>query len=231
MPEELSLEVMLAAWPAIERERLGEWTLRFSGGFTRRANSVLPVGDPGVALELAVARCEAAYAARGLEPRFQLREGHTFAGVEELLSDRGYRPEYPAILLAGTLPAGIADPRVSHADAPSPEWIGTWLAVSRRVDPAAGTGSREILARVSRPRSFALLRDEGRVLATALGTLSPGWLGLSCLAVHEDARRRGWARVMIAALAAWAGRRERPASGWRSRRTTRLRWRSTGRSG
>jgi hypothetical protein len=42
------------------------------------------------------------------------------------------------------------------------------------------------------------------VLGTALGTLSPGWLGLSCLGVHEDARRRGWARIMIAALAAWA---------------------------
>ena len=49
-----------------------------------------------------------------------------------------------------------------------------------------------------------MLREDGRVLATALGTLSPGWLGLSCLAVREDARRRGIARAMLAALAEWA---------------------------
>ena len=66
-----------------------------------------------------------------------------------------------------------------------------------------------MLAGVSRPRTFALLREDGRVLATALGTLSPGWLGLSCLAVREDARRRGIARAMLAALASWAQGAER----------------------
>jgi N-acetylglutamate synthase len=63
--------------------------------------------------------------------------------------------------------------------------------------------SRGVLERVSRPRTFALLREEGRVIATALGTSSPGWLGLSCLGVREDARRRGVARAMLGALASW----------------------------
>ena len=47
------------------------------------------------------------------------------------------------------------------------------------------------------------------MLATALGTLSPGWLGLSCLAVREDARRRGIARAILGTLAAWAPGAER----------------------
>jgi N-acetylglutamate synthase len=192
---------MLAAWPPHERERLGDWTLRFAGGFTRRANSVLPAGDPGLALEVAVSRCEAAYRLRGLVPSFQLRKGHVAEGLEEVLVGRGYRREYPALVLAGPLPSGIADPRVSHADEPSAEWLAAWLTASRRDDGVAA--SRGVLEGVSRPRTFALLREEGRAVATALGTLSPGWLGLSCLGVREDARRRGVARAMLGALASW----------------------------
>jgi ribosomal protein S18 acetylase RimI-like enzyme len=192
---------MLAAWPPCEHERLGDWTLRFAGGFTRRANSVLPLGDPGVALEVAVALCEAAYRVRGLVPSFQLREGHVAGGLEEVLVGRGYRAEYPALVLAGALPSGVADPRVSHAAGPSAEWIEAWLGASRRDDGVAA--SRGVLERVSRPRTFALLREEGRVIATALGTVSPGWLGLSCLGVREDARRRGIARAMLGAVASW----------------------------
>ena len=44
-------QVAAFGWRAQETVRLGEWLLRASGGFTQRANSVLAVGDPGVALE------------------------------------------------------------------------------------------------------------------------------------------------------------------------------------
>ena len=36
-------------WQAPETERLGEWRLRAADGFTGRANSALPLGDPGTA--------------------------------------------------------------------------------------------------------------------------------------------------------------------------------------
>ncbi|WP_444544821.1 GNAT family N-acetyltransferase, cg3035/Rv0428c family, partial [Streptomyces albospinus] len=59
-------EVAARGWPAIETERLGEWTLRASEGFTRRANSVLALGGPGVPLDEALARTGRWYGARGL---------------------------------------------------------------------------------------------------------------------------------------------------------------------
>ena len=37
-------------WQAPETEPLGEWRLRAVAGFTGRANSALPVGDPGLPL-------------------------------------------------------------------------------------------------------------------------------------------------------------------------------------
>jgi ribosomal protein S18 acetylase RimI-like enzyme len=202
---------MLAAWPAVERERLGAWTLRFAGGFTGRANSVLPHGDPGSALEQAVVRCEQAYGARGLPARFQLREGHELAGLEQVLAQRHYLDDNQALVLAGPLPAAAPAPEVSHADLPSEDWLDTWRAVSRRPSAAQEPHARALLARVSQPRTFSLLHDGGGPIATALGTLSPGWLGLSCLGVREDARRHGAAGRLLGALAAWG--RARGAEG------------------
>ena len=42
-------------WQAPEQERLGEWLLRAAEGFTGRANSALPLGDPGLPRPEAVA--------------------------------------------------------------------------------------------------------------------------------------------------------------------------------
>jgi len=194
---------MLAAWPAVERERLGEWTLRFAGGFTGRSNSVLAHGDPGRSLEAALGYCEQAYGSRGLPARFQLREGYQLDGLSALLTARGYTEDTHALVLAGPLPAArSAD--VTLAELPSDDWLETWRHVSRRPNEAQLPHARALLAAVSRPRAFALMYDGERPVATALGTLSEGWLGLSCLAVRDDARRRGCASRLLGALSAWA---------------------------
>ena len=36
----------LPGWQPVESERLGDWVLRASGGFSSRGNSVLALGDP-----------------------------------------------------------------------------------------------------------------------------------------------------------------------------------------
>ncbi|NYV78217.1 GNAT family N-acetyltransferase, partial [Streptomyces sp. UH6] len=57
--------VTARAWPPVESEPLGGWVLRASSGFTRRANSVLAVGDPGLELDDALAVVAAWYGERG----------------------------------------------------------------------------------------------------------------------------------------------------------------------
>src|SRR6476620_4402520 len=77
--------VMVEGWPPTERAALGGWMLRAAGGFTGRANSVLPLGDPGLPLPAAVARAEDWYAARGLPPRFLVAGPVGFAVAEDRL--------------------------------------------------------------------------------------------------------------------------------------------------
>ncbi|CAM5482975.1 N-acetyltransferase OS=Streptomyces antimycoticus OX=68175 GN=SSPO_038990 PE=4 SV=1 [Streptomyces antimycoticus] len=79
--EELAA-VTARAWQPVENETLGDWRLRAAGGFTRRANSALPLGDPGLPLGEALGRVRRWYEERGLPAYVQTAtgaEGH--AGV------------------------------------------------------------------------------------------------------------------------------------------------------
>jgi hypothetical protein len=60
------------SWRGLHREPYGDWVLRAGGGFTGRANSVLVVGEPPVALPDAVAAVTRWYLERGLRPRAQV---------------------------------------------------------------------------------------------------------------------------------------------------------------
>jgi GNAT superfamily N-acetyltransferase len=60
--------VAAAHWRGTEEEWLGDWLLRAAGGFTGRANSVLPLGDPGQPLDDALTVVSGWYLERGLAP-------------------------------------------------------------------------------------------------------------------------------------------------------------------
>ncbi|HWN35249.1 MAG TPA: GNAT family N-acetyltransferase [Pseudonocardia sp.] len=63
------------AWPAVLTRPLGQWRLRAAGGFTGRANSALAVGDPGLAMPVALDRVCGFAAEHGLLPRVQVAMG------------------------------------------------------------------------------------------------------------------------------------------------------------
>ena len=79
-------------WQAPETEPLGEWRLRAAAGFTGRANSALPVGDPGLPLAEAVTAVEEWYRHRDLRPTIVLPQGAAPEPLESLLAERSWVP-------------------------------------------------------------------------------------------------------------------------------------------
>ena len=97
----------LRAWPPLESTFIDGWELRFSKGFSKRANSVQAFGPSTRALADKVDHCEASYAARALPSIFRLTP---FADPEldAFLEERGYEPVDPTAVLHRAVPPMMA---------------------------------------------------------------------------------------------------------------------------
>ncbi|HEY2948813.1 MAG TPA: GNAT family N-acetyltransferase [Micromonosporaceae bacterium] len=199
------------AWPAPVRERLGDWWLRAAGGWTARANSALPVGDPRLPLAEAVDTVERWYSARGLPPRINVPLPLA-AAVNAELDARGWQTAPPVLVQTAPLttildaaPARPDLPPVRLANRPSPDWLA--IAGARKGSPPATAAS--VLTAVAEVRFAHVYAEEGPLLAIARGTITGGgrWLGLVLIEVVPSARRRGLANHVVRSLAQWAAGR------------------------
>jgi ribosomal protein S18 acetylase RimI-like enzyme len=196
--EELA-RIAARGWRPVESERLGEWELRAASGFTRRANSVLPLGDPGLPLDEALAAVRRWYGDRGLAAYVQTATGA--AGTQEVLcaelEARGWTREVTAELWTGAL-APVADRSGAEGVVLSREADADWLARYQR------KGVSEVALRVlgSGPSVwFATVPGEGAPAAIGRCVVDGRWAGFAAVEVDPALRRRGLASTVMAALA------------------------------
>lgn len=240
--EELA-RITARAWQPVEREQLGDWELRAavrtvpgSGpgadvrrvGFTRRANSVLPLGDPGLPLDAALSRAGAWYEQRGLPPYVQAATGAE--GTQEMLCARleaaGWVREVSAELriapLAPLADSGAGDDGEAREAAVrrvrlAREIDAGWLRQYNRTgDTTAGPDPVVRAVLTAGPSVwFASVPDTesavdagspadaeaGAPVAIGRCVVDGRWAGFMAVEVAPHARRRGLATAVMTALA------------------------------
>lgn len=108
MSIQLYEELSMNALPALQTQIYDGWVLRFSKGYTNRANSVNPLYPAALPLEEKVAFCERLYAAQGLPTAFKITEAAP-AGLDDYLDARGYEIVTPTrVFTCPAPPAGEA---------------------------------------------------------------------------------------------------------------------------
>ncbi|CAL9296754.1 hypothetical protein SUDANB180_04936 [Streptomyces sp. enrichment culture] len=190
------------AWPPVESEPLGAWELRAAAGFTRRANSVLPLGDPGLGLDAALDAVRRWYGARGLPARVQTATGAE--GTQELLcaelERRGWVREVTAELWTGAL-APVADRAGGEGVVLSRTADEAWLARYRR---KGMTGAALRVLHGGPSVWFAAVPGAGGgEPPAAIGrcVVDGRWAGFAAVEVDPARRREGLATEVMAALA------------------------------
>ena len=80
-------EAALNAWPALQQILFDGWILRFSKGYTKRANSVNPLYASRLDVGEKVDACEKLYAEKGLRPVFRLTPFSSPPDLDQVLVD------------------------------------------------------------------------------------------------------------------------------------------------
>ena len=207
-------EVAALGWRAPEVRWLGRWLLRAGQGWTGRANSALPLGDPGLPLDEALAETVRWYAGRGLPARMAVPLPAREA-LDAALAGRGWTAYNPTLVLTadvevtlrrlaapralGALPERTDLPPVAIDPEPSDDWLAAYhYRGGGELPPVA----RSILLGSDRP-GFAAVRDGGSVVAIARASVDRGWVGVTAVEVAPAHRRRGLARHVMRGVLRW----------------------------
>ncbi len=198
-----------AGWPGLERERLGGWVLRAAGGFTGRANSALPLGDPGTSPEKAIDAVEEFYDARGLQPAVQVPFALTGSdspapGLDTVLAGRGWSHDPPTLLMTADLrrvsPVESSD--VVCSDEPDDDWLGLYRYRGGALPPVA----REVLT-AAPLQAFGSVRRDGRTVAVGRVAVARGWAGVTAMQTDDRHLRQGLGSLLLRALLTWGAER------------------------
>jgi ribosomal protein S18 acetylase RimI-like enzyme len=186
------------AWPAPVHEPLGEWALRAAEGWTNRANSALPLGDPGRPLPEAIEACHAWYRERGLLPRITVPLPLRRDVVREL---HGWTAQPLVLVQAAALDQAEAPAvPVRLEEHPTPDF----LAIVRARKESLPDAAMSVLTDVPAVRFAEVRDDDGSLLAITRGAVVEDWLHIATVEVLPVARRRGLAVSAYQALAQWA---------------------------
>ncbi|HEX6872486.1 MAG TPA: GNAT family N-acetyltransferase, partial [Micromonosporaceae bacterium] len=191
-------------------EPMGDWVLRSAQGWTNRANSVLPLGDPGQPLDAAIQACVRWYQAQGLPAvinvALPLRRdlAHRLAelgwhGLPVVLVQTANLADLPSTLDPEPGPDPATGARIDLTGQPSQAFLEL---VAQRKQGLPET-AHQVLTGVEQLR-FAEAARAGQVLAIARGAVVERWLHLSLVEVIESARRQRLAQRITLALAHWA---------------------------
>lgn len=212
----IELERTAAAhWRGTEELWLGDWLLRAAEGFTGRANSALPLGDPGLPLDEALAAVTEWYRARGLAPMIAipvpLDAQQPGLALDDQLSQRhwGTRSS-PAYVMVADLPLGgrlsdslAADREIRVTGEPDDAWAAMYHYRGQdHLPPIA----RKVLTSAE-GQSFVSIRAGEDILAISRLSVAAGWAGITAVEVNPAYRRQGLGVAITAAACREAERR------------------------
>jgi len=196
-------ERSLNAWPSLQQILYDGWILRFSEGYTRRANSVNPMyrGSGGVYEK--VMACESIYRSKRLPPAFRITPLAFPADLDSVLADRGYRREAPTSVQ--TLPLGnvLEAGGVEVCEHMPGEWLADYARLKGLSEGEARSLS-SILRCVAAPAWFGAVRADGKRVSAGVLVQEGDCAGLYGVATHPQWQRKGYAGRLVGGLLAHA---------------------------
>lgn len=186
------------AWPAIERTTMGEWVVCAGDGFSRRRNSVVPVGAIPDELEGRLSDVTSWYEARGLDTLYRITPLCDPA-IDQMLAARGFAFETPTLVMSRSLQPEESPINVAESPIATEDWIAAELS-ALDIDRSLTGPWLSAIEAVPSPAAFVTVGEGTSTAGAGLGVVIDRLLGVFEVAVHPQHRRRGHARSIMSAL-------------------------------
>lgn len=197
-------ELSINSHPSLQTQYYDGWMLRFSNGYTNRANSVNMLYPSTIDLQTKIAVCETYYANQKLPCAFKVTEDSE-EGLDSLLDDEGYQVVTPTNVMR----MDLADRRFEEGNCiiteqATDEWLHTYFTLEHCNDEKKKTTAKQMLRMIQNQTLYCLIEENGKGIACASAVIERGYMTLVHVIVDETYRGRGYGRMVCESLLAEA---------------------------
>lgn len=183
------------------------WVLRFSEGYTKRANSINPLYPSFIDPAEKIATCESIYQDRGLPVIFKLTGDARQRELENLLIEKGYEKIDATAVM--TLPLRSFDGAVSASLDLEATFTEAWKDGFIRCNAINATYQsvlKKMLGNILGRKIIASKTVDGAMVACGFGVMERGYVGLFDIVVDIAYRGKGIGKDIVQGILAEAKR-------------------------
>lgn len=195
-------ELSMNALPALDTNLYDGWVLRFSNGYTKRANSINPIYLSSIDVKSKIKAVEQQYLSRGLQVVYKITEYSYPNDLEESLKKAAYRMEGETSVQVLELD-NYSEKQTTNVEifnGVTDKWLSSFYMLNG-VEEIHRPILRKILQRINGITYYALITGEkGTVLSCGLGVLEGEYIGLYDIVTNREYRNRGYGTEVLHSL-------------------------------
>lgn len=196
-------ELSINAWASLQTLVYDGWLIRFSNGYTKRANSVNPLYASTEDIEDKIYYCESLFRARNLKTVFKMTDSVFPDSLDVVLEERGYMTiDHTSVQLLSlselrkpSIHSVELDERLTDA------WLNQFCTLNNQ--DANKTTMKQMLSLIVPQTCFISLLDHDDVVACGLGVLERGYLGVFDIVTDARYRNQGYGEQLMLNLLKW----------------------------
>ncbi|MCD8396457.1 MAG: GNAT family N-acetyltransferase [Lachnospiraceae bacterium] len=217
-------EISLNAWPSHKIELYDGWLIRFSHNYTHRTNSVTQVGASLIPVEEKIAYCEKIYQNYHTPSIFKISP-LVDPSFDALLAQKGYEIQHTTEVMTmdfqnfhpfpaesaeyeyygrnSGLPSFVVYPGdtiVQLQDRITDEWIHALFRLNGTTNPTLRRIVPSMFKAIPKETIVASIEIDGRMVASGLGILDRGHVGLYAIYVDISCRHKSFARAICSTI-------------------------------
>ena len=197
------------AWPALHQEDYDGWVMRFSNGYTKRANSIYPNHPSALPLDTKLEICRKRYSAHDLPMIFRITSISPEPELDNYLENQHYRRSSRTKVMACPLnnPDRYTETTSAISSLSLDDWLSHFYSLSDFSTEYRDT-HHNILSKIEKQVVYLRLSSKDKSVACGMGVLDGDYFGLFSILTAANYRNQGFGGEITAALMNWASENE-----------------------
>lgn len=192
-------ELTYNSHPSLKADYYDGWILKYSNGYTNRANSVGVIYESTIDYEEKIDYCEKYYARHNVPCVFKITDEDM--ELDEILDKKGYKIATPSNIMSMSLENKkfeLSD--CIFEDKPSEAWLNAFFLYEGFSEEKTQTTAKAMFDIIAHETIYCRIEQDGKIVACGSSVIDRGYMSLLNIVVCKEYRGKGYGKKICQCL-------------------------------